>query len=129
MKVIPEKKKIKPKNNYSKLRSQKNSLQNRLNIANRTVKLQIDEIKRLLNVLDTEQRVNQILENRVNLEVEEKTIAYEKLAKITKEKNDYYDWYLEEIDKKTRYENKLVIGLTIAATITTALVAVIIKGV
>lgn len=53
------------KNNYSKLRQQKNSLQNRLNIANRTVCLQIDEIKRLLNVLDIEQRANQVLENRI----------------------------------------------------------------
>ena len=128
MKVVAKKNKIKPKNNYSKLRSQKNSLQNRLNIANRTVCLQIDEIKRLLNVLDTEQRVNQVLENRVNLEVEEKRVAFKKLAEVTKEKNDYYDWCIEEINKKNRTENKLIIGLTVSMFVVTALVAVLIKG-
>lgn len=119
---------MKSKNNYSKLRQQKNSLQNRLNISNRTVCLQIDEIKRLLSVLDTEQRVNLVLENRVNLEVEEKLIAYEKLAEITKEKNDYYDWYLEEIDKKNKRETKLIIGISIAMITITSLIAIIIKG-
>lgn len=119
---------MKSKNNYSKLRSQKNSLQNRLNMANRTVCLQIDEIKRYNNALLLEQKANRILENRINLEVEEKLIAYKKLAEITKEKNDYYDWYLKEIDKKNNAENKLIIGLTIAVTIIAALIAVTIKG-
>lgn len=128
MKVIAEKKKIKPKNNYSKLRGQKNSLQNRLNMTNGLVKIKTDEIKRLLNVLDTEQRVNQVLENRVKSEVVEKIIAYKKLAEITKEKNDYYDWYLEEIDKKNKRETKLIIGISIAIITITSLVAIIIKG-
>ena len=128
MKVIAEKKKIKPKNNYSKLRGQKNSLQNRLNMTNGLVKLKTDEIKRLLNVLDTEQRVNQVLENRVNLEVEEKQLAFKKLAEVTKEKNDYYDWCIEEINKKNRTENRLIIGLTISMFVITALVAILIKG-
>ena len=116
------------KNNYSKLRSQKNSLQNRLNIANRTVCLQIDEIKRLLNVLDTEQRVNQVLENRINLEVEEKRASLEKLKEANKQKDSYYDWYLKEIDKKNKTENKLIIGLTISIFVVTALVTILIKG-
>ena len=73
---------MKTKNNYSKLRSQKNSLQNRLNIANKTVCLQIDEIKRLLNVLDTEQRVNQVLENKINLEIEEKRVIFDRLKEV-----------------------------------------------
>ena len=120
---------MKTKNNYSKLRSQKNSLQNRLNNEIREVKLKTDEISRLLNALYLEKKANQVLENRINLEVEEKLIAYKKLAEITKEKNEYYDWCIEEIKKKNRYENKLIIGLTIAVTIITALVAVIIKGV
>ncbi len=119
---------MKTKNNYSKLRSQKNSLQNRLNIANRTVCLQIDEIKRLLNVLDTEQRVNQVLENKINLEVEEKRVALDKLKDSNNQKDSYYDWYLKEIEKKNKTENKLIIGLTIAVTIITALVVAIIKG-
>lgn len=120
---------MKTKNNYSKLRSQKNSLQNRLNNEIREVKLKTDEISRLLNALYLEKKANQVLENRINLEVEEKLIAYKKLAEITKEKNEYYDWCIEEIKKKNRYENKLIIGLTIAVAIITALVAVIIKGV
>lgn len=128
MKVIPEKKKIKPKNNYSKLRSQKNSLQNRLNMTNGLVKLKTDEIKRLLNVLDTEQRVNQVLENRVNLEVEEKQLAFKKLAEVTKEKNDYYDWCIEEINKKNKTENRLIIGLIVSMFVITTLVAILIKG-
>ena len=113
---------MKTKNSYSKLRSQKNSLQNRLNIANKTVCLQIDEIRRLLNVLDIEQKVNQVLENRVNLEVEEKRVALDKL------KDSYYDWYLKEIDKKNKTENKLIIGLALSMFVTTSLVAIIIKG-
>ena len=119
---------MKTKNNYSKLRSQKNSLQNRLNMANKTVCLQINEIKRYSNALLLEQKANRILENRVNLEVEEKRVAFKKLADITKEKNDYYDWCIEEIKKKNRTENKLIIGLTISMFVITALVAIIIKG-
>lgn len=120
---------MKTKNNYSKLRSQKNSLQNRLNNEIREVKLKTDEISILLNALYLEKKANQVLENRINLEVEDKLFTYEKLAEITKEKNDYYDWCIEETKKKNRYENKLIIGLTIAITIITALVSVIIKGV
>ena len=97
-------------------------------MANKTVCLQIDEIRRLLNVLDTEQKVNQVLENRVNLEVEEKRFALDKLKEANKQKDSYYDWYLKEIDKKNKTENKLIIGLIIAVTIITALVAAIIKG-
>lgn len=119
---------MKTKNNYSKLRSQKNSLQNRLNIANRTVCLQIDEIKRLLSVLDTEQRVNQVLENKINLEIEEKRVIFDRLKESNKQKDSYYEWYIKEIDKKNKTENKLIIGLIIAVTIMTALVAIIIKG-
>lgn len=113
---------------FKQLREQKNSLQNRLNMTNGLVKLKTDEIKRLLNVLDTEQRVNQVLENRVNLEVEEKKLVFKKLAEVTKEKNDYYDWCIEEINKKNKTENKLIIGLAISMFVITSLVAIIIKG-
>ena len=116
------------KNNYSKLRSQKNSLQNRLNMTNGLVKIKTDEIKRLLNVLDTEQRVNQLLENSINLEVEEKRVALDKLKEANKQKDSYYDWYLKEIDKKNKTENKLIIGLTISMFVITGLVAILIKG-
>ena len=119
---------IKTKNNYSKLRSQKNSLQNRLNIANRTVCLQIDKIKRLLNVLDTELRVNQVLENKINLEIEEKRVIFDRLKESNKQKDSYYEWYLKEIDKKNKTENKLIIGLTLSMFVITALVAILIKG-
>ena len=119
---------MKTRNNYSKLRSQKNSLQNRLNMANKTVCLQIDEIKRLLNVLDTEQKVNQVLENRVNLEVEEKRVIFDRLKESNKQKDSYYEWYLKEIDKKNKTENKLIIGLTISIFVITSLVITLIKG-
>ena len=119
---------MKTKNSYSKLRSQKNSLQNRLNIANRTVCLQIDEIKRLLNVLDTEQRVNQVLENKINLEIEEKRVIFDRLKESNKQKDSYYEWYLKEIDKKNRTENKLIIGLTLSMFVITTLVVTLIKG-
>jgi len=119
---------MKTKNNYSKLRSQKNSLQNKLNMANDLVKIKTDEIKRLLNVLDGEQKANQSLVNKINLEIEEKRVAFKKLAEVTKEKNDYYDWCIEEINKKNRTKNKLIIGLTVSMFVITALVAIIIKG-
>lgn len=119
---------MKTRNNYSKLRSQKSSLQNRLNMTNGLVKLKTDEIKRLLNVLDTEQRVNQVLENRVNLEVEDKRVSLDKLKEANRQKDSYYDWYVKEIDKKNNAENKLIIGLTISMFVITALVAILIKG-
>lgn len=98
-------------------------------MVNRTVCLQIDEIKRYSNALLLEQKANRILENRINLEVEEKTIALRRLEEGNRQKDSYYDWYLKMIDKKNNAENKLIIGLTIAVTIITSLVAVIIKGV
>ena len=119
---------MKTKNNYSKLRSQKNSLQNRLNMANRTVCLQINEIKRLLNVLDTKQRVNQVLENKINLEIEEKRVIFDRLKESNKQKDSYYEWYLKEIDKKNKTENKLIIGLALSMFVITSLVITLIKG-
>ena len=119
---------MKTKNNYSKLRSQKNSLQNRLNMANKEVKIKTQEIKRLLNVLDAEQRVNQVLENRVNLEIEEKRVIFDRLKESNKQKDSYYEWYLKEIDKKNKTENKLIIGLTLSMFVITSLVAILIKG-
>lgn len=116
------------KNNYSKLRQQKNSLQNSLIVANKNIILRTEEVQRLLNALYLEKRANQLLENRINLEVEEKQLAFKKLADITKEKNDYYDWCIQEINKKNKTENKLIIGLTISIFVITALVAILIKG-
>lgn len=116
------------KNTYSKLRSQKNSLQNRLNMANDFLKIKTNKITRLLNVLDTEQRVNQVLENRINIEVEEKRIVLDKLKEANKQKDSYYDWYLKEIEKKSKIENKLIIGLTVSMFVITSLVSVLIKG-
>ena len=116
------------KNNYSKLRSQKNNLQNKLNIANKTVCLQIDEIKWLTKELEIKQSANNLLENKINLEVEEKKIALEKLKEIAKQKEVYYDWYIEEIEKKNKTVTKLSIAFTIAIITITALVAIIIKG-
>lgn len=113
---------MKTKNNYSKLRSQKNSLQNRLNMANRTVCLQIDEIKRYSNALLLEQKANRILENKINLEIEEKRVIFDRLKESNKQKDSYYEWYLKEIDKKNRTENKLIIGLTLSMFVITALV-------
>lgn len=120
---------MKTKNNYPKLRSQKNSLQNRLNMANDFLKIKTNEITRLLNVLDTQQKANQLLENRVNLEVEEKRVTLDKLKEANKQKDSYYDWYLKEIEKKNKTENKLIIGITILMFVITALVAILIKGV
>lgn len=119
---------MKTKNNYSKLRSQKNSLQNRLNIANRTVCLQIDEIKRYSNALLLEQKANRILENKINLEIEEKKVIFDRLKESNKQKDSYYEWYLKEIDKKNKTENKLIIGLTISMFVITSLVITLIKG-
>lgn len=119
---------MKTKNNYSKLRSQKNSLQNRLNIANRTVCLQIDEIKRYSNALLLEQKANRILENKINLEIEEKRVIFDRLKESNKQKDSYYEWYLKEIDKKNKTENKLIIGLTLSMFVITSLVITLIKG-
>ena len=119
---------MKTKNNYSKLRSQKNSLQNRLNMANRTVCLQIDEIKRYSNALLLEQKANRILENKINLEIEEKRVIFDRLKESNKQKDSYYEWYLKEIDKKNKTENKLIIGLTLSMFVITSLVITLIKG-
>ena len=119
---------MKTKNTYSKLRSQKNSLQNRLNIANRTVCLQKDEKKWLTKELEIKQSANNLLENKINLEVEEKRVIFDRLKESNKQKDSYYEWYLKEIDKKNKTENKLIIGLTVSMFVITALVAIIIKG-
>lgn len=119
---------MKTKNNYSKLRQQKNSLQNRLNISSQTIKIKSDEIKRLLTVLDTEQKVNRMLENKINSEIKEKQKALDKIIEINNLKEEYYSWYMEEIEKKNKTENKLIIGLTISIFVITALVAILIKG-
>ena len=119
---------MKSKNNYSKLRSQKNSLQNRLNIANRTVCLQKDEIKWIAKELEIKQSANNLLENKINLEIEEKRVIFDRLKESNKQKDSYYEWYLKEIDKKNKTENKLIIGLTISMFVITSLVAILIKG-
>ena len=70
----------------------------------------------------------EILENKINLEIEEKRVIFDRLKESNKQKDSYYEWYLKEIDKKNKTENKLIIGLTISMFAITALVAIIIKG-
>ena len=68
------------------------------------------------------------MESKINLEVEEKKIALEKLKEIAKQKDVYYDWCIKEIEKKNKTVTKLSIAFTIAIITITALVAIIIKG-
>lgn len=110
------------KNTFSKLRRTNKVLREKLNIANRTVCLQIDEITRLNKAI-------QIKDITINsLEVKEKELSdkiysmYDKLDERMKLSNENYQAWLDE---KT-LNSKLNIGLTVMSFIIVGLVVTLI---
>lgn len=110
------------KNNFSKLRRQKRVAETKLNLVNKTVMLQIDEIAKLNKELD----IKEITINSLKLkekELSDKIYSmYNKLEQQTKMNNDNYNAWLEE--KEDKYN--LSIGITVMSFVIVGLVVALI---
>ena len=95
-----------------------------------TVVAELDNHKKDADLVGYNSRkaLKYIEENKINLEIEEKRVIFDRLKESNKQKDSYYEWYLKEIDKKNKTENKLIIGLTLSMFVITSLVITLIKG-
>lgn len=119
---------MKPKNTFAKLRSELKQVIVKANIANRKLKLKEEENKRLQKALESEQKANKFLNNRILVELKEKQILSNKLFETSNLKDKYYKWYIEEIDRKnkaTSSRNKAIVVMLITII---GLISYIIKG-
>ena len=78
------------KNNFRKLRTEKKLVQSKLNIANNTIKLQLDEIDNLKNL------GNDYLKKVYEELLHRKTKLAESKTENKNEKNSYYDLWIKE---------------------------------
>lgn len=109
---------MKTKNTYSKLRRVNNNLKDKLNTANRTVCLQIDEIERLNKAI----HIKDIVIN--SLEIKEKELS-DKINSLcnnaieqNKLNNENYEAWLYEYE----LNSKLSVGLTVVSIVAVGLV-------
>ncbi len=107
---------MKPKNTFAKLRAELKQVIVKANIANRKLKLKEEENKRLQKALESEQKANKFLNNRIAVELKEKQNLFDKLWQTSILKDKYYKWYIEEIDRKnkaTSSRNKAIVIMLI----------------
>lgn len=113
---------------YKQLRQQKNEIQNRLNIANNTVSLQIDEIATLTKTINYQRNRNEILEKMFDLEVKSKNRVKLRLIGAVMARDRNYKNFINEVFKRNKREKLLNGIIIVGAFIITALVAILIKG-
>lgn len=113
---------------YKQLRQQKNEIQNRLNIANNTVSLQIDEIATLTKTINYQRIRNEILEKMFDLEVKSKNRVKLRLIGAVMARDRNYKNFINEVSKRNKREKLLNGIIIVGAFIITALVAILIKG-
>lgn len=104
------------KNTFAKLRAELKQVIVKANIANRKLKLKEEENKRFQKALESEQKANKFLNNRIAVELKEKQILSDKLYEALTLKDKYYKWYMEEIDRKnkaTSLRNKAIVIMLI----------------
>lgn len=99
------------KNNFSKLRRQKRITESKLNLANRTVKIQIDEIAKLNKELDIKDiTINSLKIKEKDLSDKiERLFAYQK--QVTREKNKNYQWWMEEHEINRKLNISLIVSV------------------
>ena len=113
---------MKTKNTFSKLRRINNNLKDKLDISNRAITLQEQEIDRLNKAI-------QIKDITINsLEIKEKELSdkiysmYDRLEQQTKLNNDNYNAWLDE----SKMNSNLSIGITVMSFIIVGLVVALI---
>lgn len=99
---------MKEKNTFAKLRAEKKEVQNKLNIANKTVCLQIDEIKILTDEIAEKESCIKWLNH--NLKSERK-VNKSIIKSVQSHKDFFYDNWIKEIDNKIRITKKLALSL------------------
>ena len=113
---------------FRQLRQQKNEIKNRLNIANNTVSLQIDEIATLTKTINYQRNRNEILEKMFDLEVKSKNRVKLRLIGAVMARDRNYKNFINEVSKRNKREKLLNGIIIVGAFIITALVAILIKG-
>ena len=108
------------KNNFRKLRAEKKLVQSKLNIANNTIKLQLDKIDTLNRTLELKNLENDYLKKDYEELLHRKTKIAESKTENKNEKNSYYDLWIKETKQSNKCKkwNKFLI-ITIFALIAT----------
>lgn len=90
---------------FKELRKQKNEIQNKLNMANNTVCLQIEEIQRLNQTINYLNNRNETLEKMFELEVKAKKRAKLKLVAVSIARDKNYKNFIGEVSKRNKLES------------------------
>jgi hypothetical protein len=113
---------------YKELRQQKKEIQDKLNMANNTVSLQIEEIAILTKTINYQSSRNEILEKMFDLEVKAKNRAKLRSLNTAMARDKNYKNFINEVSKRNKREKLLNRIIIIGAFVITGLVAMLIKG-
>ena len=102
---------MKEKNTFAKLRAEKKEVQNKLNIANKTVCLQIDEIKILTDKIAEKESCIKWLNHNLKSERKVNKSILKTAQSHKLHKNLFYENWIKEIDNKIRITKKLALSL------------------
>lgn len=113
---------------FKELRKQKNTLQYKLNFANEQIGIQAEEIQRLRIVLDNEQKANDNLRSKLELEVKARKRSNLKLLTMRIEKNRHYKNFIDEVSKHNKLESYCRASLFSFSVVVLVITILLIKG-
>jgi hypothetical protein len=113
---------------FKELRKQKNEIQNKLNMANKTVCLQIDEIQILNQTINYLNNRNEILEKMFELEEKAKKRAKLKLVAVSIARDKNYKNFIDEVSKRNKLESYCRASLFSFSVVVLIITVLLIKG-
>lgn len=113
---------------FKELRKEKNTLQHKLNFATEQNKIKTEEIERLKRVLDNEQKFNNVLKSKLELECKTRKRVKLKLMSTSMMKNRHYKNFIDEVSKRNKAESYCRASLFSFSVVVLVLVVLLIKG-
>lgn len=92
----------KQKNSFGKLRAEKRLVQEKLNVANKVVCMQIDEISSLINNTEKLEKANSRLNQRLEIEDKQKRRYKLRLIAVKQLKDTIYKNYIDDATSKNK---------------------------
>lgn len=113
---------------FKELRKQKNEAMRKLNIANKTVSLQIDNIQVLRRLLENEQKLNNILESKLEVEIKAKNRVKLKLVSVSHMKDKFYKCFINEVGKRNKDRRAYKTSLFVFGVVVLIIATLLLRG-
>jgi hypothetical protein len=118
---------MKEKNTFAKLRAEKKEVQNKLNMANKTVCFQIDEIKILTDEIAEKESCIKWLNQNLNSEKKINKSIIKTAQSHKLHKDFFYKQWIKEVENKIRITKKLALSLGVNAILIAVITILLIK--